>query len=344
MAKTSVIIPCHNDYDLLLEVIDNLNFGIDKSDVEIVVVNDGSVSDDGRFKPFSFDPFKYPNVAVINNPIQRGVGASFDSGFKYSTGGIIVLMGSDIFTHKRSWLQSVNTAVRTYPNTIGCAVCVGLEGDNRDLDFEGRNLRYGAELLFQVDASDLSVFSTIPEKYPNYQALFEARWLNQQMSYEPYQIPCALGAFYFTSREYYHKIGGWDTDPNKRFQGHKIWGALEPHLSLKSHLCGGGVTLFPNIEAGHVFGRIPQDKLFEKRAIRHDYMWFNRLWVAETMVFDENLRKQIISFIRPTLNFNKAKQYIRKNYDNVLRVRERNKQRFTVELSEYMVKYSIKLK
>lgn len=80
----SVIIPWHHDLPLLTEVINNFCEGLDPNDFEIIIVNDGSVSPNGKFFPLEFDIFKYRNIVVINNPIQRGVGYSFDVGVRAS--------------------------------------------------------------------------------------------------------------------------------------------------------------------------------------------------------------------------------------------------------------------
>ena len=339
----SVIIPTHNDTKLLLEVIDNLYLGTNKDEYEIIVVNDGGCDTGGRFQPIFFDPFKYPNIAVINNTEQRGVGFSFDRGVERAMGDIIILMGADIIV-RRSWLKDVLNAVYEHPNTIGCAVSLGLNGDERDLDKKGINKRYGARLLATLDKDDFPEGSDKIKKNPDHREIMEAKWINEKKSDEPYEIPCALGAFYFTSKSYYNKIGGWDTDPAKDFQGHMRWGHLEPHISLKSWLYGGGVTLFPNIEAGHLFGRITRKNRMQHRSSKPSLAWFNALWISHTMIFDDNLRDKINNFCPPELNLNKAKSYIKKNYDNVLEIKERNKLGFVNSFADICQKFDIKIK
>ncbi len=343
----SVIIPYHHDEKLLMEVVHNLCEGLNPNDFEIIIVNDGSVSPDGRFKPLDFQTFKYRNVAVVNNSIQRGVGYSFDRGVEASQGDIIVLQGADVFARKRSWLKDVYSACTVNPNTIGCSACVGLTPEDHNIDREGRTVRYGADLLFQCSVEDLPQNSPLREQ-PDYRAIFEAKWRfkkgwGEQMG-RPFQIPCALGAFYWASKEYYQKIGGWDTEANVRFQGHQFWGKLESYISLKSWLYGGGVTLYPNIETGHIFGRIPHEDRFKHRANRPEYYHWNGLFMAHTMIMDDKMRDKIVNFVKPNLNYNLAQKYIRQYQSNVLKIKNRNKLGFVNSLDYFCKKFNIKIK
>ena len=317
----SIIIPFHHSVGLLNEVIDNLCEGIDPSLFEIIVVNDGSCYPTGGFAPLKIGK---PNMKVINTPVQRGVGYSFDRGIEKATGETIVLMGADVFPRQRSWIGDVSNAVMSHPNTIGCSVCIGLTPDDHNLDRKGHSTYYGADLLTTVSPEDLPENSQKLKENPDYRAIFEGKWRTTKDKNVPYHIPCALGAFYFTSKRYYNEIGGWDTTAGQRFQGHMYWGGLEPHISLKSWLYGGGVTLFPNIEAGHVFGRVSKENQNEHRSRRSDMFHWNKLWIAETLIFDDRLREQIISHLPDSLNLNKAKKYIRQHYSAVLAKRREN--------------------
>ena len=133
----SVIIPYHHSIKLLCEVINNLCEGLDPNLFEIIIVNDGSVSSNGRFAPLKINR---PNIKVINTTIQYGVGYSFDRGVEKASGDSIVLMGADVFVRQRSWLQDVVYATKAYPDTIGCAVGSGDMGRDR--------LVLGTELLY----------------------------------------------------------------------------------------------------------------------------------------------------------------------------------------------------
>ncbi len=341
MDKVSVIIPFKNDFDEIDETISCLLDGINSSQVEMIIVNDGSKLPSNRPRELKIN---HPSVRVINNPISHGVGFCFDLGVSEAVGDIVVLMGADVLVRKISWLNDVVSAVKSNPNTIGCSASVGLSAKSHDIDREGRTVRYGANLLVTLDVNDLPEKSVMRKERPNYTSLFKAKWLEGKLQDEPYEIPCLLGAFYFTSKRYYQFIGGFDTRKGVRYCGHKTYGHLEPYLSLKSWLVGGGCTMYPNIEAGHIFSRTVKGHKFDKGARGAVDMWWNALFINETMVLDAALREKISSFPVNELNLGIARKRIRQNYDTVLEVRKRNETIFAHDLRWFLDKWGYKLK
>jgi glycosyltransferase involved in cell wall biosynthesis len=286
--KISIIIPFKNEWDELSGVLEHLiRTGVeDYSLMEIIVVNDGSVWGSGKFRPI--DGIDHPSVRVLNFPRSMGVGASFDRGVENSTSDIIVLQGCDVFAHE-GWYRKVIEAVTNNPNTLGCATCVGLNPTRMSLDDPKNFRRYGADLLFYVTEEDLPKESALRDRKGGYTALFKAKWLDGKQSDEPYEIPCLLGAFYFTSRAYYNALGGFDTVKGNKYQGHAHWGSLEPYISLKSWFVGGGCILYPSIEAGHVFSRINVHNRLSKGGRGADWIWWNMLFILETMILTPSL-------------------------------------------------------
>jgi len=200
--------------------------------------------------------------------------------------------------------------------------------------------RYGANLLFTVSNDDLPKDSALRLRRGGYTDLFKAKWLMGKQSDEPYEIPCVLGAFYFTSKAYYKKLGGWDTEPNNRHCGHARWGHLEAYISLKSWLVGGGCMLYPNIEAGHVFARVTIYNQWSKGGRSAEWMWWNALFMLETMIFDTELGHKLYTFVQPEFNFNIAKQMIRRNYETVVRIREVNRLKFKYDHTVFTEKFN----
>ncbi len=86
--------------------------------------------------------------------------------------------------------------------------------------------------------------------------------------------------------------------------------------------------LYPNIETGHVFNRADREHRYAKGVRGAQWMWWNRIFMLETMIMDEGLRQKLYDFVHPELNFNVAKKMIRQHYDNVKRVREANRLKF----------------
>lgn len=334
----SVVIPVRDDLEIVKDVIDNLCFETDASLFEVIVVDDGSKDSSGRLKPILKEDFPQPNVRVLSNDGEWGVGFSFDYGAKEAIGDIIVLSGADVYPRRRSWLTTLLRLVKEQNfEGFGCCVSVGLQPDNenapksnyflsdwkKDMD-KKRYVRYGAELLVTVGNDDLPTHSPLRNKPGGHTALMEAKWRTPK----PYEIPCLLGAFYWTTKAFYEKIHGWDTEKEVRYQGHQNWGSLEPYISLKTKIYGGKIMMYPDFEVGHVFGRINTPSLgnfasSSKRVERSDLHWFNRLFMVHTMTEDP-LKSELLTYPHHEYPLELAQKYIRENWDKVEKVRDRN--------------------
>lgn len=315
----SVIVPVKNEFDEIKTFVNHLNPYLDDR-WELVMVNDGSVWGSNEFRPLKKEDFltiDLPNVKIVNSPKSFGVGYSFDRGVEACSGDIIVITACDVFPAD-GWHDKVLKAVNGRPNALGSAVCIGNVTKTK---------HYGADLLFWVDGYDL------PKTNPlygssDYTSLFKAKWLNSRQEEEVYDIPCVLGAFYFCTKEYYTYLGGWDTEIGNHFCGHRIWGSLEPFISLKSWLAGDGCYLDTTIEAEHIFGRHDRKNRWKKGGRGADWMWWNRLVILETMILDDFARQGLYDFVKPELNFNVARKWIKENKDTVLKYRELNRLKF----------------
>jgi glycosyltransferase involved in cell wall biosynthesis len=320
----SAIIPVKNeDLDLLTKVITNLSVDLSEDMLEMVIVNDGSIYPDGSHQSLEKDLShlkKGRNIKFIDRKEQFGVGYSFDRGVEIAEGDPIVLMGSDVFPEKRKWLTDVKNAVRD--KEIGCCCSVGLQPGNYDIDKPGMISRYGAKLMYTYTVEDLPKSSPLRQN-PDYRDIIGARWASKQ-SDEPYEISSLMGAFYWTTREFYNEIHGWDTITDHRWYGHQFWGCLESFLSLKAKVYGGKCVIYPDVRAGHVFGKFDEKNVFNFRAVREDLWWWNKLWVAHTM-FDDNLRDEVLAFPNFSKNLSEGQSYIKHNWSAVQRIRERNK-------------------
>jgi len=332
----SVCIAFRNDFEQIDSVIDHLLDTAQSDDLEIIVYNDGSVYGSNKPRPLKIN---HPNVRVINNNKSFGVGYAFDRMVSETKGDIIVLMGSDVYP-REGWYADVRNAVERNPGTLGCATCIGLNKTRMSLDNPKNFKRYGADLLFTVSDDDLPKDSALRLRHGGYTDLFKAKWLLGKQSDELYEIPCVLGAFYFCTKEYYTKLGGWDTEPNNRYCGHQRWGHLEPYISLKSWLVGGGCILYPDIEAGHVFSRVTIYNQWSKGGRSAEWMWWNALFMLETMIFDSKIRQKLYDFVHPELNLGVAKKMIKDHYANVERVREQNRLKFKYDHTIFTEKFN----
>jgi glycosyltransferase involved in cell wall biosynthesis len=342
----SVIIPFKNDFSTIEGVLHNVYLGIQQDDLEIILVNDGSKHTNTRFRPiepakdFSLRTQRY--VKVINNPMGYGVGYSFDRGAEIARGDILVLMGADVFP-RSGWDSKVKDAVQSNPNTLGCATCIGLNPDRKNLDDPKNKMRYGADLLFTYGPEDTPKGSGLRDIH-NFSNLFRGRWRTDKVSDSPCDIPCLMGAFYFTSREYYRLLAGWDTRSGNHWRGHRAWGHLEPYISLKSWLVGGGCTLYPDIQAGHVFARITdRTKKWDGGVRNESDRYWNQLFMLETMIMDTDLQLKLNNFLKPRKNLGIARKWIKQHYDTIEQVRAANSLLFKNTPEIFTEKFGYKL-
>lgn len=321
----SICIPFRNDYSLIDSVVKNIIDTAESDDYEIIVYNDGSVLSSGRPRTLELD---YKNTRVINASQSFGVGHAFDRMAEQARGDILILQGSDVYAHE-GWHTKVLDAVKSNSTTIGCAVCVG--------DKEPFRKYYGADLLIKMTENDLPLHSKLRQRKGGYTDLFRGKWAEKRGN-EPYEVSSLMGAFYWCHKDWYLHIGGFDTEPKKRYCGHSQWGHLEPHLSMKSYLCGGNCLVYPDIEATHVFNRHDSNS-----GRSPDHNFWNSQWVLETMVLSEARRNMLQDFMNPELNLGVARKWIRQNKETVLRYREKNQQRFRFGLEIFESKFGIRI-
>ena len=321
----SCIIPCKNEsIELLTLVITNLTEGISPDDLELVVVNDGSEYPDGTFQSLAKDLSSLKegrNIKFLDRKEQYGVGYSFDRGVEIASGDTIVLMGGDVFPEKVKWFYDVLHACRD--KEIGCCTSVGLQPNQYDIDKEGMVSRYGARLLWTLLEKDLAKSSPLKGN-KDYREVIGAMWAGKK-SDEPYEIDCLMGAYYWCNKSFYNEIHGFDTKEGSHFHGAAYWGHLESHLSLKARVYGGKCVVYPNIRVGHVFQRVDDENIYEHRAIREDFHYWNRLWIIYTLL-DDDLRNKCLAHLdeEPCLNLSQASVYIRHHWNDVKNTRKRN--------------------
>lgn len=91
--KLSIVIPVYNEKDLIIKVLEkvkNINFGdIEK---EIIVVDD--CSNDGTREIIKIQGKEYANK-ILYHEINQGKGAALATGFKETTGNVVIVQDAD---------------------------------------------------------------------------------------------------------------------------------------------------------------------------------------------------------------------------------------------------------
>ncbi len=90
--KLSVIIPCYNEKTTILDIVAQV-IAIPVSDLEVIVVDDGSVDGSRELLETSVEPLV---KKVIYHQANSGKGAALNSGFGEATGDVLVVQDADL--------------------------------------------------------------------------------------------------------------------------------------------------------------------------------------------------------------------------------------------------------
>lgn len=96
MKKFSIVIPCYNEVAGLLHLVDEIRRAMDRTDVEVVLVNNGSVDDSAEvLERITKDS---PFMRVVTVPVNQGYGYGIVQGLKASQGTYVGWMHGDLQT------------------------------------------------------------------------------------------------------------------------------------------------------------------------------------------------------------------------------------------------------
>lgn len=292
--KVSVIIPSYNDnYTINTTVQSLLNHNHNIH--EIIIVDDFS---DTPVQDIIQDFDR--RIRVFRTEQNGGVGKSFDFGVSCADGDVLYLMGADIrFDSNDAVDEMCRYAYQEKDQLVSCG-CIGVT-DN--INFErstnvSDNGRMGASIKWKITNDDLSGNNPLSKDY-SYRDIIQAKWLREKPN-QITTIPCILGATYAVSKEWYLYLKG--------FQEHRTWGGLEPMISIKSHLSGGGCKIMPDVYTGHMFGRgVSKRNTWD--------MYFNKVYMAY-MFFDEEVRDELLDHVKVWKNPMVAEKEILERWGN----------------------------
>lgn len=111
MIHTQIVIPCFNESDGLLNLIDECLSVVELSNNSLgfILVNNGSK--DGSKQIFDEVLGKYPNIEIVNLPINQGYGGGILAGLKLSNAQIIGWTHADLQTPLIDCLEAARTIV-----------------------------------------------------------------------------------------------------------------------------------------------------------------------------------------------------------------------------------------
>lgn len=233
----SIVITYHNEgQPFIEECVAQVHKTCRLSAYEVIVVDDCS---DVPLSPLP--------ATIVRNPVNIGVGGSFDRGIEEARGDIIIMMGDDMRFLDNGWALKLVRDVEEHPNGIICTRCVGLRREDMDIEKRKRTRPngHGCNLLLHYKNDILC-----------------AQWAPKRKE-TIYKVPVVMGACYGFRKEWFKHIDGWNMYRGK--------GALEAFLSMKSWIFGGECLVDRTIATGHIY----RDKDEHKRKLSDEY--YNKL-------------------------------------------------------------------
>jgi hypothetical protein len=157
------------------------------------------------------------------------------------------------------------------------------------------------KLKKSYEGADLLMFHSKrndPGKFKRFRSILACRWSDVTKEAGIKETACILGAFYGIRKSYYEHING--------FHGHKVWGCLEPMISLKVWLTGGRCLCDKDILVFHIFSRRGRHR------ISKTHILYNKLLTAH-LLFDDELLDRLINFVRDERDFGEAMAMVKKD-------------------------------
>lgn len=335
--------PYHNEgEEFVNKTIKSIRDTIDISDYEIIVVDDCSDK-----------VLKLKNARVIRHIRNIGVGRAFDTGVSSCYGDYLFLMGCDVRFEKNNWASNMVNEIKLHPKSLICSSIVSLRlGENKTFyeaqhnptpflpDLWHDEMR-GARMMFLSDNKVRPEWGTDDKK----RSIIDAIWLPHQIFFhkerdfvihDAFQVPCILGAFYGTTKEWYMHIDGW--------WGHKVWGTLEAYISLKSHLFGGYCYASPNVITGHLFKYEGNHQSLDKYLING---YYNKLLVS-WLLFNNEDREKLINWLSSSGDPKNeellplSKSMVQQNMPDILEKREEYRKKIVFPMDKIVEKFKIK--
>lgn len=143
MRKLSIVIPCYNEADSLPNLIAEINKAMNRSDVEVILVNDGSRDDSAHVLERLTKDSRF--IRVVTNSTNQGYGGAILAGLTAGEGTYLGWMHGDLQTP----FQDVLLAL-TKIESIGEPPDIYLKG-----------LRKGRSLSDQFFTLGMSAFETL---------------------------------------------------------------------------------------------------------------------------------------------------------------------------------------
>lgn len=249
------------------------------NNIPIVLVDDDSVDN------YNYEELKdiYTNVRYYRNKENYGTAYSRDLGVEKTETPYFVQLDGHMRFYNNNWVDYVMPLLRTFPDCILFSRSITIRKNNLGV--------YDNEEGTFYHQNSCGAFINTADAYE-----FTSKWsykMNKEMKDKTLiEVPCCLGACYFSSKAHWTKIKGlW---------GLKQWGQEEPMMSIKTWLLGGKVLLMNKFWSGHVYRDLrPYSMDTDKTTYNHlllNHLFTDKQEMADA--FDVNIQRRFPKHIK----------------------------------------------
>lgn len=117
--KLSIIIPCYNEARNIPLILDRFNRVISRTDVEVLLVNNGSTDDSEKIMDSLIPTYSFARKVTV--PVNQGYGFGITSGLKEAKGEFIGYTHADMQTDPADVLKALDI-IEQQPNPVSTYV------------------------------------------------------------------------------------------------------------------------------------------------------------------------------------------------------------------------------
>jgi len=290
MKKLTIIIPYLNEEESdLWGTLDSIYENFDSNLIDIICIDDNSDQ--------HIDLSKYKDVLCIKNSRRMGVDWCRDKGAEIAETPYLFILDAHMKLVKNDWLGIIEDCLEREPNSLFCAVSLGLGYGTMDLS-KHKGKYHGASILL-LDPNS-------PQSRESRECL-EPKWKSKEDKIE-YEIPCILGANYYMTKKWFDYIHG--------FKGLRMWGSSEVLISLKSWMAGGQCKIRTDLEIGHKF------RSNSPFSTSIHFLYANKIYICEVLNFPLELKEKILNALPYDINYRKAQQLIKDSMEEINKEKE----------------------
>ncbi len=294
MKKITLIITARNEGEEPLKTVKSIRETSNDELVDIILFNDGA-------EKWEEIPKEY-NVKVIHKT-NAGAPANYDEGVRLAKTQYVAILNSRM-VFKDGWLNKVLKYLNESSKTIFCTTSVVLDQERKE-----KGKRYGAKINF-IDKDNI----------------LNPEWLKAKKE-KCYEVPCLLGANYFTTKKWYQYIGG--------FEGLFSYGGMCAFLSLKCWVMGGKIKLIKDVEIGNIYREIKEDAPQKPYSTNMANVWYNKI-LTGFLLFDNKKAIELLDTLIDNPYYTMVMRELIKNFDSIQKMKSKIKSKTINNVLNYI--------